>query len=359
LPDFNIVKETEATKSFRVAAVMSAFDLQTSHIKEQFSGSIDLSEPWNIGLIVGGSGTGKSTIAKELFASNYVKQYDYNSQCVLDDMPKGKSIEEITSAFSSVGFSSPPSWLKSYSVLSMGEKMRCDLARAILEEKELIVFDEFTSVVDRIVAKTGSFAINKAIKRLNKKFIAVSCHRDIIEWLQPDWIFDTDKMKFFRHEGKRPEMRCEVVQLDKGKDLWQKFRQYHYLNTDLNISANCFALMYEDRAIGFCAIIHTPHPKSKMFKRVHRLVILPEYQGLGLGTKFVSFIGGLYAKQGYDFRITSSTKSIYNSLLNKRNWLLVHVGRNAPHHGHSHGMSMSRTKSSARVTRSFKYVISL
>ena len=75
--------------------------------------------------------------------------------------------------------------------------MRMDLARCILEEKDQIVFDEFTSVVDRVVAKTASFAISKAVRKLNKKFIAVSCHKDIIEWLEPDWVFDTEKQKFF------------------------------------------------------------------------------------------------------------------------------------------------------------------
>lgn len=112
-------------------------------------------------------------------------------------MPKGKSITDIEKAFTSVGFASPPSWLKPYGVLSNGEKMRCDLARAILEDNELIVFDEFTSVVNREVAKTSSYAISKAVKSANKKFIAVACHKDIIEWLEPDWIYDTDSHNFF------------------------------------------------------------------------------------------------------------------------------------------------------------------
>lgn len=75
--------------------------------------------------------------------------------------------------------------------------MRCDLAKSILEEKEIVVFDEFTSVVNREVAKTGSFAIQKAIRKMNKKFIAVACHSDIIEWLEPDWIYNTDEQRFF------------------------------------------------------------------------------------------------------------------------------------------------------------------
>jgi len=112
-------------------------------------------------------------------------------------MPKNKSIKEIEKTFTSVGFASPPSWLKPYDVLSNGEKMRVDLARSILEDKEVIVFDEFTSVVNREVAKTSSYAISKAVRKQNKKFIAVACHKDIIDWLEPDWIYDTDEKRFF------------------------------------------------------------------------------------------------------------------------------------------------------------------
>ena len=198
MPSFDIVKQIDPEITYRVSSVMNAFDLPTFKIKESFSGNIDLeNKDWNIGLIVGSSGTGKTTIAKEVFPDSYIFEQSYKARSVVDDMPENKGIKEITKAFTSVGFASPPSWLKPYSVLSNGEKMRCDLAKAILEENDLIVFDEFTSVVDREVAKTGSLAIQKAVRRSGKKFIAVSCHSDIIEWLMPDWIYNTDLKRFF------------------------------------------------------------------------------------------------------------------------------------------------------------------
>ena len=198
MPRFDIVKDIEAVDTFRVNNIINNFDLDTAHIKEHFKGDIAIEgKPWNVGLIVGGSGTGKSTIAKECFPDAYIKSFEYNAASVIDDMPKGKSIKDIEKTFTNVGFSSPPSWLKPYDVLSNGEKMRVDLARCILEDKEIVVFDEFTSVVNREVAKTASFAISKAVKRSGKKFIAVSCHKDIIEWLEPDWLYDTDSKHFF------------------------------------------------------------------------------------------------------------------------------------------------------------------
>ena len=104
--------------------------------------------------------------------------------------------------------------------LSNGEKMRVDLARALLEKDE-VCFDEFTSVIDRNVAKTACIAINKAIKNTNKKFIGVSCHYDIIEWLQPDWVFDTNKMQMvfqLAHDHKK-NLKLENVEKTSGQSL--------------------------------------------------------------------------------------------------------------------------------------------
>ena len=100
-------------------------------------------------------------------------------------------------ALCSAGFSEPPHWLKSYRVLSQGQKMRVDIARALLLDKPLIVFDEFTSVVDREIAKVGAFAVSKAVRRSKKRFVAVTCHFDVVDWLEPDWVFNTDSMEFF------------------------------------------------------------------------------------------------------------------------------------------------------------------
>lgn len=217
---FNIVKKNKIEETFRVKKIMSDFDVKLEHSNENFVGSIDIPKQWNIGLIVGGSGTGKTTIAKELFEKDIITGFEYNEKSVLDNMPSNIETKEIEKMFYSVGFGSVPSWLKPYKVLSNGEKMRVDLARALLE-KDFIVFDEFTSVVDRQVAQTACIAINKAIKGTNKKFIAVSCHKDIIKWLQPDWIFDTDDMKQvfqLAHDHKK-NLRSENVGEKNGENL--------------------------------------------------------------------------------------------------------------------------------------------
>lgn len=122
MQNFDIVKTANPKKTFRVASVMGKFDLQSNQIEERFTGSITPAEYWQIGLIVGKSGTGKTTIAKQLFPDAYITNFIYAAESILDDMPEDKSVDEITRTFNAVGFSSPPSWLKPYSVLSNGEK---------------------------------------------------------------------------------------------------------------------------------------------------------------------------------------------------------------------------------------------
>jgi ABC-type ATPase with predicted acetyltransferase domain len=76
--------------------------------------------------------------------------------------------------------------------------MRVDIARALCLKQQLIVFDEFTSVVDREIAKVSAYAIAKAVRRTNKQFVAVTCHYDVLDWLEPDWVFCSDNMSFIK-----------------------------------------------------------------------------------------------------------------------------------------------------------------
>jgi len=197
MPCFEFVKAWENPESFRAQSVVGSFALLDCKLEKHFKGSLPIDEePWQIGVIVGRSGTGKTSIAKELWPAQYIKGFNYSHKSILDDFPEGHSTTDITKALCSVGFASPPDWLKSYEQLSQGEKMRVDIARALMLEQPLIVFDEFTSVVDREVAQVSAFAVSKTIRKSQKRFIAVTCHYDVVDWLEPDWVFTTDTMEF-------------------------------------------------------------------------------------------------------------------------------------------------------------------
>ena len=364
MPSFDIIKEIKPKKSFRVASVMGKFDLQTEHIKERFIGNIEFNNSWQIGCIIGKSGTGKTTIAKQLFGDNYVEKFEYKNETILDDFNENLNIEEITKTFNSVGFSSPTSWLKPYCVLSNGEKMRVDLARAILDEKKMFVFDEYTSVVDRDVAKIGSFAMQKAIRKTNKKFIAVTCHFDIIDWLLPDWIFNTDTMTFQQTDGQKknkPECKFEIWET-MDKSIWKMFSKYHYLNSEHHNCARVFLGILNDVICGFISVFTFPSPYTKKIKKVHRLVVLPDYQGIGIGNILLNEVGKIFKNDGYRYTITTSTPALIFPLKNNKNWICTSYGRKKNHSGlrkktwEKIGYATNKIGSQNRITTSWEMI---
>jgi ABC-type ATPase with predicted acetyltransferase domain len=144
-----------------------------------------LPKKFKIGVIVGSSGSGKSSMLKE-FGVEENPMWDSNKSIISHFETPKDGMDKL----SSVGLNSVPSWYKPYHVLSNGEKFRADLARKI---KSNVVIDEYTSVVDRNVAKAASVSLSRYIKNNNIQNVVLStCHRDILDWLEPDWVIDTD-----------------------------------------------------------------------------------------------------------------------------------------------------------------------
>lgn len=128
------------------------------------------------------------------------------------------------------------------------------------------------------------------------------------------------------------------------------FSKYHYLNSELSPAAKCFLLTVNEKIAGFMAVIHFPHP-IKCYKKVHRLVILPDYQGLGLGKIFLNKIGELI---NYDFAITTSQPALINSLKNDVQWICTSQQRGSKV-SKTGKQSMNKTASIKRIITTFVY----
>ena len=70
------------------------------------------------------------------------------------------------------------------------------------------------------------------------------------------------------------------------------------------------------------AVLHQPHKIKRIIKRLSRLVILPDYQGIGLGVKFLNFMANYYSKLNFDFSIKTSAKNLIFALKKNKNWSL-------------------------------------
>jgi ABC-type glutathione transport system ATPase component len=179
--------------SFRSEKVKSLFNAESGH-EWQHVAELPIEDAgWKIGLIVGASGSGKTSIGKSIWENGIINLAEgWNPDLpIIEDIAPGSDMSVVTSALSSVGLGDVPAWLRPFKVLSNGEQFRAGLARLICDAPDKVVVDEFTSVVDRQIAKIGAAAFAKSWRKTGKQIVLLSCHYDIIEWLQPDWVYDT------------------------------------------------------------------------------------------------------------------------------------------------------------------------
>jgi ABC-type ATPase with predicted acetyltransferase domain len=251
----------------------------------------DLPLQWGIGVIVGASGTGKSTLLQE-FGTYEKVQWEHNRSIA----SHFDSAEEASERLAAAGLMSVPEWVKPYSVLSTGQKFRADLARSI---HDYAVIDEFTSVVDRNVARAASTALSRYVRKNSVHNIVVAtCHRDVLEYLEPDWIIDTDRGYWSLNEGQfqRPELVLDIYPA--SNDVWKHFSAYHYLSESHNKSARCFVAVWDGKLVGFNSVISMPNGALKEAYRGHRLVVHPDFQGMGFGHRISEAIAQHYIDNG-------------------------------------------------------------
>lgn len=354
---------TAIVRTPRVMQVEGLFDL-TPEKQDRFviRSALPLSEqPWNVGLIVGPSGSGKTTIARALFPHGdpdiqWAEMMPWSpDHSIVDSFPADMSISDLGELLSSVGFSSPRSWLHPYFALSTGEQFRVDMARAIAQAKELTVVDEFTSVVDRTVARTASHAIARAARSRGQRFVAVTCHEDVVDWLQPDWVYRPATDDFaWRSVQRHPPIALHIRRCDPS--FWPLFRRYHYLSPTLLAGADCFVGFWDERPVAFTA--YTPvygHPLHKLESRV---VCLPDYQGVGIGTRMADYTAGILTALGFTVHSVAShpARVAYNAA--SPYWLLRHQPTLQRQQDPRNIASMGRlgTRASGRITTSFEYV---
>lgn len=343
--------------SFRVQQIAGLFDVPIAEkVRQTFSVELpDSSEEWSIGAIVGPSGSGKSTIARKAFGQSLYGGNPWPADKAVVDCFGESSIRQITHMLTAVGFSSPPSWLKPYHVLSNGEKFRCDLAKALTSEGGLVAFDEFSSLVDRTVAKIGSAAIARSIRggKISSRFVAVTCHYDIIEWLEPDWVLDLGTATLARGRVQRPQIRLEVFRCE--HEAWKLFAPHHYMSADLHQGAGCYLALWEGQPVAFCAI--QANFGWRNARRISRVVVLPDYQGVGIGVKLAEAVAQMHVDRGNTVSITFSHPAMIAHCTHSPLWRFMRTNKTGGrHHGSVLASGKRRTVSIGRAVMAFEYV---
>lgn len=353
MPSARILRRSEIKRTARVIQVEGIFDLPAAKASE-LTWDVDLpldAQPWTIGAIVGPSGSGKSTLLGEMFDA--ASPFDWpTDRAVVDAFADRFDAKEVTSALSAVGFSSPPSWLRPFCVLSNGEQFRAQLARHLLESDGIVTMDEFTSLVDRRVAKVASAAVAKYIRRSDRQMVVASCHSDILDWLQPDWVYDCGSSTFsWRCLQPRPQVEVRIARC--GIDQWPTFRRHHYLSSDLVKSAHCYLATVDGAPAGFASAIPFPLAGGDLLWREHRTVVTPDFQGIGLGNRLSELVASLYRGYGFRYRSVTSSPSMIRHRARSPFWLMDRKPSMVTPASRS---GTAAPKSTQRFTASFEYV---
>lgn len=257
-------------------------------------------------MVVGPSGSGKTSIGREL-GQLWEPEWPPDKPIVEAIAPDG-AFDDVTGALSAVGLGTVPAWLRPYGALSMGEQFRADLARLLCDkpghESEFVpVVDEFTSVVDRQIARMGALAFGKAWRRLpGNKVVLLTPHHDVLEWLEPCWVYDTGRGVWEHTRGRlrRPRFDLEIWQTDGS--YWPMFEPHHYLKLPRMIGARYYVGAVDGEPVCHMAV-STMNKGKGVEARGCRLVVMPEWQGAGVGMRFLNGVCQLQAEGGEGARL--------------------------------------------------------
>ncbi len=331
MPTYHVKLESLPSESFRCVRAANSLDIDSkSKSIHEFKVEADLESPYQLGLILGASGSGKTTLARKIFGEDCLKTILDPSKAIMDQLPDSFSYDQSAEILSGVGLTSVPCWIRPVGTLSNGQKARAEAALAMTIGEGLIVLDEWTSVVDRTVAKVMSHCVQKFARRSQKRVVLISCHYDIQEWLNPDWIIDCNEQKFIDRRLLQPGERIRKEELGfeirptSGKE-WGSFSKYHYLSSArLGGRVHHFGLFQGANQIGYAALAnYVPwRDKSKpMIVHATRIVIHPDYAGFGLGIKFVNELAKFgIEKQGYRVMCKMSSIPLSKLMTKDPNW---------------------------------------
>lgn len=374
MQNYRVRLESPVSTSFRCQKAADSLDIDaTKKSVHEFSVNADVTTPFNIGLIVGASGSGKTTLAKQMFGDD-VFDFEYDaSKPVIEQFPDDMSYEDCAKLLSGIGLTSVPCWIRPIYTLSNGQTARA-IAALQMAKSDTFVVDEWTSVVDRTVAKAMSNCLQKFARKNNKTIIALSCHYDVFEWLNPDWVIDcnkqeyTDRRSLWQNHERQEKLEFTIMECDKS--TWRYFSKYHYLSQELPGGHVEFYGMYHNcEQIGFiCYANYVPHKKGTVMKmHFNRVVIHPDYVGLGLGQYLINETAKAMKAKGFDVRGKFSSVPTHKILQRTPDlWVLTKIDRNLRKKAQKSGGNMQRGKNTDKrpdqafrekvKTYSYKYI---
>lgn len=357
---YGVDLHAEAGDSFYCKKAADSVDLDIKKkLKHSLNVTADIDTEYNIGLIIGASGSGKTTLAKTMFNEFECLSVD-ESKCVIDLFPDYMGYEDRAEMLTGIGLSAVPCWIKPINTLSNGQKERAKAALTIAKNKKngICVIDEWTSVVDRTTAKIMSSCVAKVARRNNIRVVLLSCHYDIVSWINPCWVIDcneqsyTDRRLLCRDYKRKDTLEFEIRRA--SRESWRMFSKYHYLSENLpGGRLFIFGLFHNGKQIGFqCFANYVPN--NKMILHFNRTVIHPDFQGYGLGIHLINETCDIIKKMGYRVMGRFASIPVAKALSRHDKWKLLAIKRKSAKHGN--GITRKTAFRDEIKTYSFEYI---
>ena len=336
---YEVVLRSPVATSFRATKAANSLDIDQAKKAEHrlVIAGADLTSPYNIGLIVGSSGSGKTTLARQIYGEDCFTEILDPALPVIDQFPASFSYDDCAAALAGMGLTAVVCWIRPAATLSNGQRARAEAALQMARATDAgrpVVLDEWTSVVDRTVAKVMSHCVQKHARRSGRSVVLLSCHYDVVEWLNPDWIIDCNRQDFADRRGLcRSFQRSEQLVFDikrVGRETWPYFSKYHYLSDKLpGGHIETYGLFHGDDQIGFQYFAnYVPHrPGTKRIMHSNRTVIHPDYAGLGMGIKLITATSYDMHARGFAVHAKFSSTPVYRSMSKEPEWVLDNVQR--------------------------------
>ena len=327
---------SEVFKTFRCTKAANSLDIDAEKKSvHHFKVTADLETPYSVGLIVGASGSGKTTLARKMFGDDCFREMLDLSLPVIDQFPERFTYDECAAMLCGVGLTAVPCWIRPAHTLSNGQRARAECALQLArDDAPLTIIDEWTSVVDRTVAKVMSHCVQKHARRSKRQIILLSCHYDVVDWLNPDWVIDCNRQEYVDRRllcpsFERPErLTFDIRPVDKG--TWRYFSKYHYLSDRLPGGLiRTYGLFHGEEQIGFQCFANYVPTKPGMTTQMHsnRTVVHPDYAGLGLGILVINATSKLMTAEGFDVRAKFSSTPVFRAMSRYKEWELTDIQR--------------------------------
>lgn len=327
---------------------------------------------WKVGVICGMSGSGKTRLAERVLVSAIWPipiPESSKGLAILDSLTAGLDgcwmTDELTHLLTQVGLGNAVTWLRPMECLSEGEKFRARLARLLLQgmacakregKKRVVtlVMDEFASTLDGTTARNVCICLEKLMRNMGERWrlrlVLVTCHGELYDWLRGDWKLEMPDGELQPRGGLRRELCLRVERCH--ATAWKLFAEHHYLDGDLGRGVQCFVVMEGVKVVAFCALGSSWGQPG--MRRVQRLVVMPAYQGLGIGKQLLKLVSEEALLAGNEVRITTGHPAMVRSLEKDERWhfcSLKKVGN--CRHGSRGGVTPT---SSGRPVTTFRFV---